>query len=86
MRYFVRLVCPKNGIVLDLFTGSGTVGAVAVQEGRRFIGCEINDSDAEPYVELARARITYAEGAGELVPRESLRVPSNGGMLDGLKG
>lgn len=34
--------CPKGGVVLDPFSGSGTVGEVAVTHGRRYIGCELN--------------------------------------------
>jgi len=81
MRYAVRLVCPPGGVVLDLFTGSGTTGAATVKEQRRFIGFELNNTDEHPYVELSRARIRYAEGAGELVPRESLRAPTSGGSM-----
>lgn len=81
MRYCVRLVCPPGGIVLDLFAGSGTTGGAAVKEGRRFIGYELNNTDEHPYVEIARARITWAEGAGELVPRESLRGDTSGGSM-----
>jgi site-specific DNA-methyltransferase (adenine-specific) len=82
MRYFVRLTCPKGGVALDLFTGSGTIGVAAIKEGYRYIGYDINNSDAQPYVEISRARITWADGAGELVPRESLRaVVSGKGML-----
>jgi len=29
-------------VVLDPFMGSGTTAAVAIQHGRRFIGCELN--------------------------------------------
>jgi hypothetical protein len=36
-----------GSIVLDPFTGSGTTGRVALRLGRRFIGCEINESYAE---------------------------------------
>ena len=39
--------------VLDPFTGSGTVGAVAIRHGRSFIGCELNLE----YIALARQRI-----------------------------
>lgn len=39
--------------VLDPFFGAGTTGVVAVQEGRRFIGIELNPE----YAKLARARI-----------------------------
>ena len=34
--------CPKGGIVLDPFMGSGTTQAVAMKLGRRFIGADIN--------------------------------------------
>lgn len=40
-------------LVLDPFTGSGTVGAVAVRHGRSFVGCELNPA----YVALAQQRI-----------------------------
>ena len=40
-------------LVLDPFTGSGTVGAVAIGHGRSFIGCELNPE----YIALARQRI-----------------------------
>jgi DNA modification methylase len=41
-------------LVLDPFTGSGTVAVVALRHGRRFIGCELNSD----YAEIARQRIT----------------------------
>jgi len=34
--------CPKNGIVLDPFCGSGTTGLVALQQKRQFIGIDVN--------------------------------------------
>jgi DNA modification methylase len=43
--------------VLDPFAGSGTVGAVAKQHGRAFIGCELKPE----YLELAKARIAAAK-------------------------
>ncbi len=48
---------PFDGVVLDPFTGSGTTAAVALQHGRRFIGCELNPD----YIQLAAARIAAAE-------------------------
>lgn len=51
-----------GGTVLDPFMGSGTTGAVAVQEGRDFIGIEINPE----YTKLSEQRIRAAmqqEGA-----------------------
>ena len=51
--------CIKAGskpgdLVLDPFTGSGTVAVVALRHGRAFVGCELNPA----YVEIAKARIT----------------------------
>ena len=34
--------CPKDGIVLDPFMGSGTTGMMAIQNNRNFIGFELN--------------------------------------------
>jgi site-specific DNA-methyltransferase (adenine-specific) len=34
--------CPGGGVVLEPFAGSGTTLAVAVEMGRRAIGCELN--------------------------------------------
>ncbi len=34
--------CPKGGVVLDPFFGSGTTGLVALNVGRRFIGIDLN--------------------------------------------
>lgn len=45
--------CPKGGIILDPFIGSGTVGFVALMQDRNYIGIELN----EEYVNLARKRI-----------------------------
>jgi site-specific DNA-methyltransferase (adenine-specific) len=61
MRYLVRLVTPPNGTVLDPFMGSGSTGKACAYEGFDFIGI---DESAE-YVEIARARIKYAQKQGE---------------------
>ena len=34
-QYLIRALCPKGGIVLDPFGGSGTTGVAALLEGRR---------------------------------------------------
>jgi len=45
--------CPKGGIVLDPFMGSGTTGLVARKLGRNYIGIELN----KEYIELAEKRL-----------------------------
>ena len=45
--------CPENGIVLDPFMGSGTTAIVAVNNNRKYVGCELNPD----YVDLANKRI-----------------------------
>lgn len=57
MRYLIRLVTPKGGIVLDPFMGSGTTAVAAIEEGANWIGCE-----REPeYVAIIEARIAAAQ-------------------------
>ena len=45
--------CPKNGIVLDPFMGSGTTAVVATMYQRNFIGFELNPE----YCKMAEKRI-----------------------------
>ena len=49
-----------GGTVLDPFCGSGTTGAVAIQEGRDFIGIDINPE----YIKLSEQRIGEAAQKG----------------------
>jgi len=45
--------CPKNGVILDTFMGSGTTGVVALHYGRKFIGIEANHN----YFDIAQKNI-----------------------------
>ena len=56
MRWLIRLVTPKHGIVLDPFTGSGTTGVAACLEGVNFIGCELTPE----YWPIIEGRIDFA--------------------------
>lgn len=49
----IRELTPKNGVVLDLFMGSGTTGVAARHSSRRFIGCELDPG----YYAAAKERI-----------------------------
>ena len=55
MKYLIRLVTPKEGIVLDPFMGSGSTGKAAMQEGMWFVGIERE----REYFEIAKQRIEY---------------------------
>lgn len=75
MRWLVRLITPPGGIVLDCFCGSGSTGVAARLEGVRFLGIEMNDTDKEPFVSIARARLAHVDGR-TFEPREELRSPT----------
>ena len=49
----VKAGCPEGGIVLDPFFGAGTVGLVAKDLGRHYIGIELNPG----YIDMAKKRI-----------------------------
>ncbi len=55
----IKAGCPKDGVVLDPFVGSGTTGVVARHLGRRFIGIDCKAS----YLDMARDRIVAAQPA-----------------------
>ncbi len=52
MRYLVRLVCPKGGIELDPFGGSGTTGIACIIEGMDYILIEKRKRFAEKIIPL----------------------------------
>ena len=49
----IRLVCPPGGTVLDPFSGSGSTGVAALQEGRRYVGIDL----AEEYAAMSARRV-----------------------------
>jgi site-specific DNA-methyltransferase (adenine-specific) len=53
MKYLIRLVTPKGGIVLDPFMGSGSTGKAAMLEGMWFVGIERE----KEYYEIAKQRV-----------------------------
>lgn len=57
MKWLVKLVCPKDGVVLDPYAGSGTTCAAAVQQGSGYVGIERDPT----YFETARARLDIIE-------------------------
>ena len=49
----IKAGCPKGGVVLDPFMGSGTTAVVAEKLGRQWVGIDINPE----YVKLAEKRV-----------------------------
>ncbi len=62
VEFFVKSFCPPGGLVCDPFAGSGTTGHAAVIHGRRFIGCDIRESQ----VALTARRLAEPLGVGGL--------------------
>jgi len=60
VRPCIRAGCPKDGIVLDPFGGSGTVGQVAAEEGRNYVLIELNPE----YIEIAQTHRLEAVETG----------------------
>ena len=54
MRYLIKLITPPNGIVLDMFAGSGSTLVACRDLGIRFIGIEIEPK----YVSIANKRLS----------------------------
>jgi site-specific DNA-methyltransferase (adenine-specific) len=56
MKYLCRLITPPGGKVLDPWTGSGSTGCAAVEEGFSFIGIDMNPD----HITTASARIAFS--------------------------
>lgn len=74
VRRIVRASCPKGGVVLDFFAGSGTAGAAARETGRHFI---LVDESPEAIKTMrrrfgGRSDVTFVE-AGPVTPPSQLR-------------
>lgn len=73
MQWLCRLVCPKGGVVLDPFAGTGTTGEAAWREGMRAILIERE----EEYREDIRRRMDLA-----VKPTKRAAVAKTKGKLD----
>ena len=49
----IRAGCPKRGIVLDPFLGSGTTALTSLKQNKSFIGIDIN----QDYIDIAKRRL-----------------------------
>jgi DNA modification methylase len=53
IRILMSKTCPKDGLVLDPFMGSGTTAVVAIEMGRRYLGVEVS----KDFIDIAIQRI-----------------------------
>lgn len=77
--FFIRLLCPENGLVVDPFAGSGTTGIAALSQGRR---CVLIDNNPN-YCRLAWDRLRE-EGVArdfELRRKNGNRSKKNGAFI-----
>ena len=57
IRWIIEICTKPNDLVVDIFSGSGTVGAVCAQTDRNFWGCEIDPN----WHDYAQRRIAAAQ-------------------------
>lgn len=51
----IRACCPRGGVVLDPFLGTGTTAVAAQKLGRQWVGIELNPA----YVDIAKNRLRH---------------------------
>jgi len=61
MRWLITLITPPGGVVLDPFAGSGSTLVAAKELGFQSIGIEMQNTDDEPYCEIAKRRLMAAQ-------------------------
>lgn len=60
--------CPVGGVTLDPFNGSGTTGEVAILNGRRYVGIELNTEYLHLAIDrIGKAEVQYRNASGEIV-------------------
>ena len=62
-RRMIRLLTEPDDVVLDCFVGSGTTALAAIEQGRQFMGFDINPES----VSLARRRTAAARAGADMV-------------------
>ncbi len=74
--FFTKLLCPKDGMVVDPFAGSGTTGIAALSLGRSCLLIDNNPTYCQKAIR--RLREEGAAGDDELSPQRTLIEVKNG--------
>jgi hypothetical protein len=62
----LRTSCPPDGIVGDMFAGSGAAGEAAMHAGRRYAGCEIDVDMAQKANDRLAGMLHFPVGEGKV--------------------
>lgn len=80
MQYLIKLVTPKNGVVLDPFNGSGSTGKAIMFENRianknyKYVGIELNPE----YLAISKARLDFVNAVNLTdINKSSVDIKSN---------
>jgi len=68
MRYLVKLITPKEGVVLDPFMGSGSTGIGALIEDFNFVGMQMDPE----YFQIAKQRIKQFDQYNDLLDEKHI--------------
>lgn len=68
--FFIKLLCPENGLVVDPFAGSGTTGLAALSVGRECVLIDNNESYCQAAIK--RLRVEGAATENELINQQKL--------------
>jgi DNA modification methylase len=63
LRQAVRITSRPGDVIVDMFSGIASTGVAAVEEGRRFIGCEINKRHWRLGVQRCQQAVAATNGA-----------------------
>lgn len=83
--FFIRMLTNPGDLVLDIFAGSNTTGAVAEREGRRWLGFELDldyvAASAFRFIDTETPTSTMRDLHSSILRREEVDVAAQGSQL-----
>ncbi len=74
----IHVATQPGDIVLDCFAGSGTTAAVAQKMGRRWVTCELLETNFQSYILPRLTKVVKDEDFGGISQTEGERIPADG--------
>ena len=85
LQRIIHIATNPGDIVLDCFAGSGTTAAVAQKMGRRWVTCELVETNFRSYVLPRLTKVVKDADPGGVTSTEGERIPADGVELpDGV--